>query len=115
MCDDRGLDDDRRLATTMEAEQRRDVLLRSAILTAEHHGVRCGDGQMADRKLVQRRRQPLFLALELSSLSNAFLVCWSKGSLKSTEAALKYFLLGAFAAAITGESVPAVPGSQHGV
>jgi NADH-quinone oxidoreductase subunit N len=42
----------------------------------------------------------LFLALELSSLSNAFLVCWSKNSLKSTEAALKYFIISVLSSAI---------------
>ncbi len=42
----------------------------------------------------------LFLALELSSLANAFLVCWSKNNLKSTEAALKYFLIGVLSSAI---------------
>lgn len=42
----------------------------------------------------------LFLALELSSLSNAFLVCWFKNNLKSTEAALKYFLISVVSSAI---------------
>ncbi|HEY7064832.1 MAG TPA: NADH-quinone oxidoreductase subunit N [Chloroflexota bacterium] len=42
----------------------------------------------------------LFLALELSSLSNAFLVCWSKGNLKSTEAALKYFIISVLSSAV---------------
>ena len=42
----------------------------------------------------------LFIALELSSLSNAFLVCWSKNSLKSTEAALKYFVISVLSSAI---------------
>src|SRR5258707_2827295 len=32
----------------------------------------------------------VFLALELSSLANAFLGCWSKRSIKATEGALKY-------------------------
>jgi NADH-quinone oxidoreductase subunit N len=42
----------------------------------------------------------LFIALELSSLSNAFLVCWSKNNLKSTEAALKYFIISVLSSAI---------------
>jgi NADH-quinone oxidoreductase subunit N len=42
----------------------------------------------------------LFLALELSSLANAFLVCWSKNSLKSTEAALKYFIISVLSSAV---------------
>ncbi|HWP28197.1 MAG TPA: NADH-quinone oxidoreductase subunit N [Chloroflexota bacterium] len=42
----------------------------------------------------------LVLALELSSLANAFLVCWSKNNLKSTEAALKYFLIGVLSSAV---------------
>src|SRR5918912_36292 len=42
----------------------------------------------------------LFLALELSSLSNAFLVCWSKRSIKSTEAALKYFVISVLSSAV---------------
>src|SRR5262249_16261437 len=42
----------------------------------------------------------LFLALELSSLAQAFLVCWSKTSLKATEAALKYFVLSVLSSAV---------------
>ena len=42
----------------------------------------------------------LFLALELSSLAQAFLVCWSKGNLKATEAALKYFLISVLSSAV---------------
>ncbi|HZU06661.1 MAG TPA: NADH-quinone oxidoreductase subunit N [Chloroflexota bacterium] len=42
----------------------------------------------------------LFLALELSSLAQAFLVCWAKRDLKATEAALKYFLLSVLSSAV---------------
>lgn len=42
----------------------------------------------------------LFLALELSSLSNAFLACWLKHSRKATEAALKYFLISVLSSAV---------------
>jgi NADH-quinone oxidoreductase subunit N len=42
----------------------------------------------------------LFLALELSSLAQAFLVCWAKRSLKATEAALKYFLISVLSSAV---------------
>jgi NADH-quinone oxidoreductase subunit N len=42
----------------------------------------------------------VFLALELSSLAQAFLVCWSKGNLKATEAALKYFLISVLSSAV---------------
>ncbi len=42
----------------------------------------------------------LFLALELSSLANAFLVCWSKRSVKATEGALKYFIISVLSSAI---------------
>jgi NADH-quinone oxidoreductase subunit N len=42
----------------------------------------------------------IFLALELSSLANAFLVCWAKRSLKSTEGALKYFVISVLSSAI---------------
>jgi NADH-quinone oxidoreductase subunit N len=42
----------------------------------------------------------LFLALELSSLAQAFLVCWAKRELKATEAALKYFLLSVLSSAV---------------
>ena len=39
----------------------------------------------------------IFVGLETMSLSVYLLVCWAKDSRKSNEAALKYFLLGAFA------------------
>ena len=55
------LDDDRLLAAAMEADQRRGIFLRPAILAAEHHGVGGDDRQMADRELVQRRRQAMLL------------------------------------------------------
>lgn len=42
----------------------------------------------------------LFLALELSSLAQAFLICWSKNNLKATEAALKYFLISVLSSAV---------------
>ena len=42
----------------------------------------------------------IFLALELSSLANAFLVCWSKRSIKATEGALKYFIISVLSSAI---------------
>jgi NADH-quinone oxidoreductase subunit N len=42
----------------------------------------------------------LFLALELSSLANAFLICWFKNNLKATEAALKYFIISVLSSAI---------------
>src|ERR671939_19208 len=42
----------------------------------------------------------LFLALELSSLANAFLVGWPKRSIKSTEGALKYFIISVLSSAI---------------
>src|SRR5215212_930178 len=42
----------------------------------------------------------VFLALELSSLANAFLVCWSKRSIKATEGALKYFVISVLSSAL---------------
>jgi NADH-quinone oxidoreductase subunit N len=42
----------------------------------------------------------VFLALELSSLANAFLVCWSKRSSKATEGALKYFIISVLSSAL---------------
>ncbi|SRR5579884_4024399 len=42
----------------------------------------------------------LFLALELSSLANAFLVCWSKRSTRATEGALKYFIISVLSSAV---------------
>jgi NADH-quinone oxidoreductase subunit N len=42
----------------------------------------------------------LFIALEMSSLSIAFLSAWAKRSLTATEAGLKYFLLSAMSSAV---------------
>jgi NADH-quinone oxidoreductase subunit N len=42
----------------------------------------------------------LYLALEISSLSIAFLSAWQKRDLRSTEAGLKYFLLSAMSSAV---------------
>jgi NADH-quinone oxidoreductase subunit N len=42
----------------------------------------------------------IYISLEMSSLSIAFLSAWSKRDLRSTEAGLKYFLLSAMASAV---------------
>src|SRR5204862_4854142 len=42
----------------------------------------------------------VYLSLEMSSLSIAFLSAWNKKGLRSTEAGLKYFLLSAMSSAV---------------
>src|SRR5688572_18644769 len=47
-----------------------------------------------------RELMTLYIALEMSSLSIAFLSAWAKRDLRSTEAGLKYFLLSAMSSAV---------------
>src|SRR5262249_4546757 len=51
--------DNKWLAATMEADQRRRILPWSAILAAEGNGVARGDGETAGRELMQGEREPV--------------------------------------------------------
>ena len=56
----RCLDDDRRFAAAMEADQRGRIILRATILATEHHRIARRDREMADGKLVQLGCKAMF-------------------------------------------------------